>query len=81
MPALEIGNWCQEVHYSALPFSEGKFIAATRDSALDLMASKLNCDRTSFRDRYMESYQRVYRVLGEKLPELGCGKDGFRPPF
>ncbi len=62
-------------------FQKGKFIAATRDSALDLMASKLNCDRRSFRDRYMESYRGVYRVLDEKLPELGCGKDGFRPPF
>ncbi len=62
-------------------FQKGKFIAATRDRALDLMASKLNCDRTSFRSRYMESYQRVYRVLDEKLPELGCGKDGFKPPF
>ena len=62
-------------------FQKGKFVAATRDSALNLMASKLNCDRTSFRDRYMGSYRRVYRILDEKLPELGCGKDGFKPPF
>ena len=62
-------------------FQKGKFIAATRDSALNLMASKLNCDRTSFRDRYMESYRSVYRILDEKLPELGRGKDGFKPPF
>ena len=62
-------------------FQKGKFIAATRNSALDLMASKLNCDRSSFRERYMESYQRAYSVLDEKLPELGLGKDGFKPPF
>ena len=62
-------------------FQKGKFIAATRDSALDLMASKLNCDRASLRDRYMESYRKAYKVLVEKLPELGSGKDGFKPPF
>ena len=62
-------------------FQKGKFIAATRNSALDLMASKLNCDRSSFRDRYMESYERTFSVLDEKLPELGLGKDGFKPPF
>ena len=62
-------------------FQRGKFIAATRDKAIDLMAEKLNCDRTSFRDRYMEHYDRTYAVLDEKLPELGVGKDGFKPPF
>ena len=62
-------------------FQRGKFIAATRDSALALMSKKLNCDRASFRERYMQSYEMTYKVLDEKLPKLGQGKDGFRPPF
>ena len=62
-------------------FQRGKFVAATREGALDLMAKKLECDRASFRDRYMEHYEMVYAVLDEKLPELGQGKDGFKPPF
>ena len=62
-------------------FQGGKFVAATRDKALDLMARKLNCDRASFRDRYLEHYQMMYEVLDAKLPKLGQGKDGFKPPF
>ena len=62
-------------------FQRGKFVAATRDQALDLMSEKFSCDRASFRDRYLEHYRRNYEVLEEKLPELGQGKDGFMPPF
>lgn len=62
-------------------FRRGKFIAATRDRALDEMAKKLNCDRSTFRDRYLEHYEKSYEVLDKCLPELGQGKDGFKPPF
>ena len=62
-------------------FQRGKFVAATRESAIDLMTSKLGCDRAAFRDRYMESYERAESVLDERLPQLGRGKDGFAPPF
>ena len=62
-------------------FQRGKFVAATRDKALDLMARKLNCDRASFRGRYLDHYQMIYEVLDAKLPGLGQGKDGFKPPF
>ena len=62
-------------------FQRGKFIAATREAALDIMAEKLNCDRATFRDRYLEHYALSYKVLNEELPELGQGKDGFKPPF
>ena len=62
-------------------FRKGKFIAATRDRALDEMAKKLNCDRSSFRERYLEHYEMSYEVLDRSLPELGQGKDGFKPPF
>ncbi len=62
-------------------FQRGKFVAATRDQALDLMSEKFNCDRESFRDRYLEHYRMIFEVLDEKLPQLGQGKDGFMPPF
>ena len=62
-------------------FQRGKFVAATRDKAINLMAKKLDCDQASFRERYMEHYDRTFAVLDEKLPDLGVGKDGFKPPF
>ena len=62
-------------------FQRGKFIAATRDKALDLMAKKLNCDRASFRDRYLEHYEMSYEALYSRLPNLSQGKEGFKPPF
>ena len=62
-------------------FQRGKFIAATREAALDIMAEKLNCDRATFRDRYLEHYESSFRVLNKELPQLGQGKDGFKPPF
>ena len=62
-------------------FSRGKFVASTREGAFDLMAEKLGCERSSFQDTYMEHYQRVFEVLRDNLPDLGEGKDGFKPPF
>ena len=66
-------------------FQRGKFVASTRDKALDLMARKLDCDRAVFRERYLAHYNEVYAVLKERLTadgaELGVGKDGFKPPF
>ena len=62
-------------------FQRGKFVASTREKAVDLMAQKLNCKPSSFRTRYLDHYQRAYEVLHDTLPELGEGKDGFRPPF
>ena len=66
-------------------FQRGKFVASTREKALDLMARKLDCDRAVFRERYLAHYDGVYAVLEARLTaegaELGVGKDGFRPPF
>ena len=62
-------------------FRRGKFLAGTREKALDLMAKKLDCDRESFHARYLEHYEMVFGVLQDMLPELGEGKDGFAPPF
>ena len=62
-------------------FQRGKFVAGTRDAALSLMAEKLSSDPQSFRDAYLEHYGAVLEVLRERLPGLGEGKKGFRPPF
>jgi DNA repair photolyase len=62
-------------------FQRGKFLAGTRERAFDLMAEKLGCDVKSFRAEYLEHYGLIFGVLKDTLPELGEGKDGFKPPF
>ena len=63
----------------------GKFVASTREKAVELMAQKLNCDRASVRERYDTHYAEAYAVLRTTLTEggatLGVGKEGFAPPF
>ena len=62
-------------------FQKGKFVAATRDQAFDLMAEKLNTDRAQFGKAYLEHYRTIKDVLQNRLPNLGEGKGGFAPPF
>ena len=62
-------------------FQRGKFIATTRERAFELMAEKLECPQENFKEEYLEHYQMVFDVLRDMLPELGEGKDGFKPPF
>ena len=62
-------------------FQKGKFVAATRDQAFDLMAEKLNTNRAKFEKAYLDHYRSVKNILQERLPNLGEGKGGFAPPF
>ena len=67
-------------------FSRGRFLAGTRDQALELMAEKLGCSRKEFVGQYEECYQEFFQHLKKELhdrglPKLGEGKDGFKPPF
>ena len=62
-------------------FQRGKFVAGPRKAAVDMMTQKLGCDEESFRDRYTDDYERSRQALDSALPELGEGKDGFKPPF
>ena len=67
-------------------FVRGKFVASTRDGALDLMAAKLGCSRDNFGEGYLERYREFCEVFSNRLadsdlPPLGIGKDGFKPPF
>lgn len=62
-------------------FNKGKFIAQTREQAIDAMAEKLGCEKSQYKERYLEHYNKVTETLKETLPQLGEGKDGFAPPF
>jgi DNA repair photolyase len=62
-------------------FQRGKFVASTRERAVELLCEKLGCERSYFRQEYMMHYERVLEVLESRLPNLGQGKEGFRPPF
>lgn len=65
----------------AFHFARGKFVASTREQAVALMREKLGCDRAAFQDAYMERYNAAHKTLKARLPRLGEGKDGFKPPF
>ena len=62
-------------------FQKGEFVAQTRQAAQGIMAEKLGCTAQDFQPRYVEHYQRAFRVLESMLPELGEGRQGFAPPF
>ena len=67
-------------------FKKGKFVANTRQPALDLMAEKLGSARSNFAHEYMARYyefKRLFedRLRAEGLPGLGEGKNGFKPPW
>ncbi len=70
-------------HFIVQPFhfQRGKFVAGTRDAALGIVAAKLGGDANNVMGRYLEHYGEVREVLRRRLPRLGEGKAGFRPPF
>ena len=61
-------------------FGRGKFVASTRDEALDLMTQKLDTNRATFREEYLSHYRAVHDILRQRLPNLSEGKQGFAPP-
>ena len=62
-------------------FQRSKFIANTWLDAIKLMINKLDCHPDEFLQQYMGHYQHAFQILSERLPSLGEGKDGFKPPF
>ena len=76
---LETG--VQKFIIQSFHFQKGKFVASTRDQAFDLMAAKLDSDRSEFEPAYLAHYRNVKQILQGRLPNLGEGKDGFAPPF
>ena len=55
-------------------FQRGKFVASTREGAIELLSEKLRCDRASFRHEYLKHYESVLEVSGGKAAELGPGE-------
>ena len=64
-------------------FTGGKFVAQTRDGALQLMAELLDCQPHPkvIEREYMKRYRVALKIFHEVLPTLGEEKDGFAPPF
>ena len=60
----------------------GKFIAGTRDEALQKIEEKLeHSSFQSYEDHYREAFEVLQRRLHCEDRKLGIGKEGFRPPF
>ena len=55
--------------------------ASTKEQALQLMADKLECSIDDVNRQYRKNYDHALRVFKQKLPNIGEGKAGFRPPF
>ena len=68
-------------------FGGGKFVAQTREGALELMAAKLDCAphpkvvEREYMKRYREARDELRGRLGRAGAGLGEGRDGFAPPF
>ena len=64
-------------------FTGGKFVAQTRDGALQLMAELLDCKPHPkiIEREYMKRYRAALAVFRKTLPHLGEEREGFAPPF
>lgn len=66
-------------------FTGGKFVAQTRQGALELMADLLDCSPHpqdighAYMQRYLRDFAIIEDTLGDKL--VGEAKEGFKPPF
>lgn len=49
---------------------KGKFVASTREKAMQLVEEM---------DWTMDKYQRVFEIIKKYIPDIGIGKDGFKP--
>jgi len=49
---------------------KGKFVASTRESAMKLVKEM---------GWTMDKYQRVFEVIQKYIPDIGIGKEGFKP--
>ena len=76
-----LGTGVEKFIIQPFHFQRGKFVASTREGAIELLSEKLECDRASFRREYLKHYESVLEVLEARLPNLGQGKEGFKPPF
>ena len=76
-----LATGCRRFISQPFHFERGEFVAQTRETAFQAMADRLGCGRDEFQAPYLEHYRQVRDRLRELLPQLGEGRDGFRPPF
>ena len=76
-----LATGCRRFISQPFHFERGEFVAQTREVAFQAMADRLGCGRDEFQAPYLEHYRQVRDRLRELLPQLGEGRDGFRPPF
>ena len=62
-------------------FEKTAFKAGTREKGLNVLTKILGCDSSRVIQAYMHHYNKARCVLVSRLPYVGEGKDGFKPPF
>ena len=76
-----LATGCRRFISQSFHFEKGEFVAQTREIAFRAMAERLGCGINEFQRPYLEHYNRVRDRMRQLLPQLGEGRDGFRPPF
>ena len=76
-----LATGCRRFISQSFHFEKGEFVAQTREIAFRAMAERLQCGLHEFQRPYLEHYNQVRDRLRQLLPQLGEGRDGFRPPF
>lgn len=62
-------------------FENTAFKAGTREKGLAILMDLLKCNARNVVQAYMRHYNEARAVLVSRLPNVGEGKDGFKPPF
>ena len=80
-----VSTGVERIVSQAFHFNRGRFVAMTRDDALNIMALKLGCDLASLPREYLGRYNAWRHTLALCLGDYGLtleeGKSGFEPPF
>lgn len=58
-----------------------QFTASTRELALNTLAERLDVSESEVLTAYAHHYRKARSILAARLPNLGEGREGFRPPF
>ena len=80
-----VSTGAERIVSQAFHFNRGRFVAMTRDDALNIMALKLGCDLASLQREYLGRYNAWRHTLALCLGDYGLtleeGKSGFEAPF
>ena len=66
--------------------SSSRFVAGTREGAMDILSEKLQCEKRRIVPEYQQRYRKFVAqlksiLMTNGLPPAGEGKSGFAPPF